>query len=224
MKITTIGTGSKGNAYILTSEDGKHLLLDAGLPIMEIKKGLDFDVGNLQGCIVTHSHQDHSMSAQKLETMGIRVFRPYLMEQEILKTTMGDFRITSFPVPHNGTECRGFLIVADNKAVLYATDFEYIKYRFKSKMLDAMLIECNYQADRMTAENEHRNHVFPGHCELSTCRDFVAENATNELKTVILCHASNSGGLDKYYAVETVQAAVPQAKVYMARKGLTVDI
>ena len=156
--------------------------------------------------------------------MGIRVFRPYEIGRTILTTQIGCFKVTSFDVPHNGTECRGFLIVADNKSILYATDCEFIKYRFKAKMLDSMLIECNYQADRMTAENDHRSHVFLGHMELTTCRDFVAENATDALKTVILCHASNSGGLDKENAVRTVQAVIPNVKVYMARKGLEVEI
>lgn len=155
--------------------------------------------------------------------MGIRVFRPYEIGRPILETQIDEFHITSFDVPHNGTECRGFLIVADNKAILYATDFEYIKYRFKTKMLDAMLIECNYQDDMLDG-NDHLAHTVMGHASLTTCRDFVAENATNELKTVILCHASNSGGLDKENAVRTVQAVVPQAKVYMAEKGLEVEL
>ena len=60
--------------------------------------------------------------------MGIRVFRPYNIEQDILKTQIGSFAITSFPVPHNGTPNRAFIIKADGETVLYATDFEYIHY------------------------------------------------------------------------------------------------
>lgn len=224
MKILTIGTGSKGNSYILTSENGKHLILDAGLPIAEIKRGLNFDIGNVVGCLVSHSHHDHDMSADKIENMAIRVFRPYLMEQKILKTTMDGFKITSFDVPHNGTECRGFIIEVDGKKILYATDLEYLPYTFTNQRLNVMMIECNYQEDRIVTENGHRDHVLLGHCELSTCRDFVAENVTDALKTIILIHPSQSGGLDKARAVNEIQAVAPGTKVYMATKGLEVDI
>ena len=223
MKIKSIGTGSSGNAYILTTSDGKHLLLDAGLPIQEIKIGLNFDIGNLEGCVISHKHNDHSKSASKLENMGIRVFRPYNIEQDILKTQIGSFAITSFPVPHNGTPNRAFIIKADGETVLYLTDAEYCEYKLKSENITAMLVECNYQAD-MIANSDHREHLCLGHTELSTCRDFVAQNATDALKTVILIHASESGCLNKGNAVKVVQEIVPKARVFMATKGLAVEL
>ena len=44
MRIKCIGTGSNGNCYSLTDNNGNILLLDAGLPINEIKIGIDFKV------------------------------------------------------------------------------------------------------------------------------------------------------------------------------------
>lgn len=223
MRIKTIGTGSSGNAYILTTSQGKHLLLDAGLPIMDIKKGLNFDLGNLEGCIVTHEHRDHLRSASKIENMGIRVFRPYELPPKFLKTHIGDFEITSFSVPHNGTENRAFYIKADEERILYATDFEYIAYDLRKQHLTVMLVECNYM-DTMLGENTHIQHTVLGHASLNTCKGVVKTNATEDLKAVILIHASESGCLNKAQAVSEVQAIVPKAKVYMATKGLTVDI
>ena len=223
MKILTIGTGSKGNSYILTSENGKHLILDAGLPIAEIKRGLGFDIGNVEGCIVTHKHTDHSKSASKIENMGIRVFRPYYIMNKFLKTQIGEFAITTFDVPHNGIDNRAVIIKADGETILYATDFEYIPYKLREQRFTAMLVECNYQAD-MIAESTHLTHTVLGHCELSTCRDFASENVTDALKTIILIHPSQSGGLDKARAVTEIQAVAPGTKVYMATKGLEVDI
>ena len=140
-----------------------------------------------------------------------------------MKTQIGSFAITSFPVPHNGTPNRAFIINADGETILYATDFEYIPYKLTEQNFTAMLIECNYQAD-MIAGNDHLEHTVLGHAELSTVCDFVSVNATDALKTVILCHASNSGCLNKENAVNKVQEIVPKAKVYMAEKGLTVEI
>lgn len=223
MRIKTIGSGSSGNAYILTTSQGKHLLLDAGLSIQEIKIGLNFDIGNLEGCVISHRHNDHVKSASKLKNMGIRVFRPYEIDKAILKTQIGSFGITSFPVPHNRTECRGFLIKADGQKVLYITDAELCKYIFRNERVNAILIECNYQED-MLGENDHLAHTVLGHMELFTCRDFVAQNATDALKTVLLIHASESGCLNKGNAVKVVQEVVPKAHVFMATKGLTIEL
>ena len=50
-----VGSGSSGNCYILTCNSEK-LILDCGLPIKAIKQGLDFDLGGIQGVIISHAH------------------------------------------------------------------------------------------------------------------------------------------------------------------------
>ena len=55
MTLKCIGSGSSGNSYILNCDNEK-LILDVGLPVMKIKQGLDFDLGGIQGVLVTHSH------------------------------------------------------------------------------------------------------------------------------------------------------------------------
>ena len=155
--------------------------------------------------------------------MGIRVFRPYNIEQDILKTQIGSFAITSFPVPHNGTPNRGFIISTKDEKICFITDAEYCPYKLKSENITAMIVECNYQDD-MISENSHIAHTVLGHMELFTCRDFVAQNATGALKTVILIHASESGCLNKGNAVKVVQDVVPKARVFMATKGLAVEL
>lgn len=223
MTLKILASGSLGNCYVLTYEN-KKLVIEAGIPIKEIKKGIDFDIENLEGVICSHVHKDHSLSMEKLANMGIRTYQPYMIDKDILKTVIGPFTITSFPVPHNGTPNRGFIISTNKDKLCFVTDAEYIPYKLREQRFTAMLVECNYQADRITTENGHRDHVFLGHCELSTCRDFVAENVTDALKTIILIHPSQSGGLDKARAVNEIQAVAPGTKVYMATKGLEVDI
>ena len=216
-------TGSSGNAYFI-DHDGEILLLDAGVGIKEIKQMIDFRVGDISGCIVTHAHQDHVKSADKLSTMGIRVYKPYELETKKLKTMIGGFRVTSFDVPHDRVECRAFIIEVGRKTILYATDFEYIPYKLKSLNLNVMLIECNYQDDLLNAENDHRDHVYRGHSSLCTVADFVAENATDALTDIVLCHASESGALDKHNAVNVIQNIAPETtRVHMAERGLTIE-
>lgn len=56
MKLGCAGTGSKGNAYFLQADNSEILLLDAGLPIGDIKKMVNYDIANVVGCVITHSH------------------------------------------------------------------------------------------------------------------------------------------------------------------------
>ena len=49
-------TGSTGNSYYIKSDNGEILLLDAGIPIADIKRGIDYEVGSVVGCLITHKH------------------------------------------------------------------------------------------------------------------------------------------------------------------------
>ena len=224
MTIKTLATGSKGNCYILTANSGKQLILDAGIPIAEIKKGLDFDVENVVGAIVTHCHKDHSLSVSKLRTMGIPVWTPYTSDFVRQKTRLGEFDIECFDVPHNGTPCRAFIIKIEGTTVLYCTDYEYIPYRLDKKQINVMLIEMNYQTDRIADMDSHRQHTVLGHAEERTTIDVIAKNMKH-LRKVILCHMSKSGSLDRELAMKHIREVVPDyIEVVWAKENTTEDI
>ena len=56
MNVKCLGSGSKGNSHALYDSAGHILLLDCGVPIREIKIGIDFQVSKIVGCLCTHSH------------------------------------------------------------------------------------------------------------------------------------------------------------------------
>lgn len=56
MYVRCFGSSSKGNCYALYSDNGKILLLDAGLPRKDILTGIDFDMADVDGCLVSHGH------------------------------------------------------------------------------------------------------------------------------------------------------------------------
>ena len=91
MRLKCLGSSSAGNCYLLTSESGETLILDCGIPIKEIKKGLDWNIRNVVGCIVSHVHSDHSKSVKDFKAMGIPVFAPYISEKP-MKIGNEDFR------------------------------------------------------------------------------------------------------------------------------------
>ena len=56
MKLKCIATGSSGNCYTLTANNGETLIIDCGIPIKEIKKGLDWHIRGIKGVIISHTH------------------------------------------------------------------------------------------------------------------------------------------------------------------------
>lgn len=56
MKLKCLGSSSAGNCYLLTSNSGETLILDCGIPIKEIKKGLDWNIRGIKGMITSHAH------------------------------------------------------------------------------------------------------------------------------------------------------------------------
>ena len=51
MRLHCIETGSTGNCYTLTSESGETLILDCGIPIKEIEKGLNWNIKDVMGVL-----------------------------------------------------------------------------------------------------------------------------------------------------------------------------
>lgn len=221
-----LATGSSGNCYLLSTET-ETLILDCGLPIIEIKKGLNFDLSKVVGCVVTHAHHDHDKSADNLKNMGIRVWQPYLHDiemQSVQRRYFGGFTVKSFSVPHDNEPCCGFLIECPNREkLLYATDFEYIKYSFKKLGINHLLIEANYQKQYVEDSANNRSHVLKGHAELQTTIGIVKDNLTDSLRNVILCHLSEKNANPEECVAE-VQKVVKNANVDYARRGLEIEL
>lgn len=190
MILTCLASGSSGNCYLLDSGTAT-LILDAGIQIKQIKKGLKWDISKVAGAVATHGHLDHSRSVKDLEDMGIPVFKPY--DETIacpLRIKYGSFDIQAFKLPHNGTPNYGFLITVENQKILYMTDFEYCKYVFQKQKVNHILIEANYISRLVDRDIPNYEHKLRGHCSLQTCMDLLNVNKSDALKTVILCHLS----------------------------------
>lgn len=202
MRLKCLGSSSAGNCYLLTSNSGETLILDCGIPIKEIKKGLNWNIRNVVGCIVSHVHSDHSKSIKDFEAMGIPVFAPY---RSLKPMIIGDYRlkIQAFDLTTvdgrwthtnaDGSECPcyGFLITHPEMGkMLYITDTELIKWRFKD--INHILLGVNYDKDLVDKDNDPKTrHVFRGHLSIDTACDFVKANYSDSLQNVIMCHLSS---------------------------------
>ena len=131
--------------------------------------------------------------------------------------------VRSFDVPHDNTTCVGYLIECPNgERLLYATDFQYIKYSFQKMRIHHALIESNYCKELVDTEAENRTHVLRGHAEMRTTLSIIEDNK-DSLQNVILCHLSAENA-DADKIVAEVQKIVPSANVCVARAGLEVEL
>ena len=230
MNLKCLGSGSSGNCYLLTADNGETLLLDAGLAIMDIKRGLNWDIKCVVGAVVSHPHKDHSLSVSDLEHMGIPVFKPYecLEPMEIGFTggkimafdlTTLDGKWTHTNADGSECPCYGFLITHPEMGkLLYATDTEFVKWRFHE--VNHILISCNYQKKYIKEDSNDAKkfHVYRGHMELETVKEFVIANKSDTLQNVILCHLSRDNS-DADECVAEVKKIAPLVNVDYAAAG-----
>ena len=55
LNIKVIGTGSKGNSYVL-EQNGSRLILDMGKSWKEVIKACGYDVYSFEAALITHEH------------------------------------------------------------------------------------------------------------------------------------------------------------------------
>lgn len=233
MKLKCIATGSTGNCYTLTSNSGETLILDCGMPIKDIKKGLNWNIKDVVGVLCTHKHLDHSKSVKDFRQMGIRIYGLYSKAAPMRTMKIGEFTVKPFDLTTidgswthtdaNGEPCPifGFLITHKEMGrMLYITDCELIKWKFKD--INHILLGVNYDKDLIDRDNTGKtNHVFRGHLSIDTACDFVKANYSDSLQNVIMCHLSSENS-DRDSFIDKMKKVACGANVCVAERGLEI--
>ena len=207
MLLKCAGTGSKGNSYALIADSGEILLIECGVKWSETIKMIDYQTSKVAGCVASHAHSDHLRSYKDCMRYGIAIYtndetaehfetisgEKMIGKPERIPFEVGSYRVTPFYLPHDNTPNFGFLIDFPDDAgrLLYATDFEYLPYTFKSLKINYFLLECNHQADLVDRSEAKYEHSLRGHSELETVKEIVRVNKTPDMRNVILCHLSD---------------------------------
>lgn len=156
------------------------------------------------------------------EKAGIPILKPYEMADCAKTFRYGNFTIKPFPLVHD-VPCFGFFVHhQDTGNIIYASDTEYIKYRFKN--INHIIVEANYSDDLVEHEAVNREHILRGHMSLKTALDFISTNDNPNLLTVCLIHLSASNSDADYFLQKTKETIKYGADCYVARSGLEVDL
>ncbi len=152
--ISVVGTGSKGNAYLVTVGDSK-ILLDAGVPTATIRKYNNNKITDIDAFFVTHSHDDHAKYLEDLMNMGVRLIYTTDCVNCGKFVAYGDWQKHDVP-------CRGYAIDFPDKGIMlhYITDTiepivsqEYLK----ADCRHYWIIECDYTEETMQYNDEHES-------------------------------------------------------------------
>lgn len=240
MKLKIIGTGSKGNCYLLETET-EILIIEAGVNISEIKKSLNFDLSKVVGCIVTHEHMDHSKAIWDVMKLGIDVYASAgtlkarfvdtksraksIVSKQIFK--FGNFKIMAFDVKHDAAEPLGFLIEhPECGRVLFLTDTYYCSYLFPN--LNNVIIEANYSKEIIdrkygseSGKEFLRNRILKSHFSLENCKDMLVANDLSKVNNIVLIHLSDSNSDEIQFQKEV--AELTGKNVTVANNGMEIN-
>lgn len=211
MDIRPIASGSDGNAYLI-SDGETNLLIDCGIPFQELKEKTNFFEPLPDACLVTHSHQDHSLSVEQVQNIGIPVYmseytridlQDRLTSELRIQTIrnrerfkVGSFEVLPLKMNHD-VYCLGFLITSKalNEKLFFATDTYYIEYIIPS--CDYIMVEANYDVNIMNERIMKGGHdlvskerLVRSHMEINSTVRWLEGNDLSKTKRIYLMHLS----------------------------------
>ncbi len=240
MLMRCCGSSSAGNSYALISNNGEILAIEAGCKFLDFKKMIDWKIANVSGCIVSHEHGDHARYIKDFMQSGITVYTAIETQKAIEDSTgehtvalqplreyqIGSFTVTPFNVPHESEiECYGYLIKNEEMGqLLFLTDLEYCKYNFSKLNIEHIMVEANYDMELVDRDEPNYEHRLRGHMSLDTALKFISTNDNPALRNVVLIHLSDKSGNPTLFKQKTEETIKYGADVYVAEKGLEVDM
>lgn len=221
MKIQTLSTGSKGNAYIVTSNGGTSILLEAGIPVNKMMQASDYTLSRCDACFITHEHGDHAKYAKQISPLIPTYATPGTVQairgkQTLLapirtisygcKVKVDRFTVTAYQSEHDAEEPALF-VIDDAKAkerLLFATDTASIPYDIPD--MTHLLVECSYDNECIGATNSSlANRIESSHMELQTLLKWLKRQDLSKVQEINLCHLSTER-IDPEKAKRAVQA------------------
>lgn len=174
---------------------------------------------SITNIIITHDHADHIKSVGSLSrdfhlpvyaTMKVHqgIERNYSVRCKVVPERkkvieknvpfqIGEMKITPFDVPHDSLDCVGYKIEYGDVTFCLITDAGYVTDEMKQVIGDAnyLVLEANHD-DEMLMHGAYPQHLktrimsMTGHLSNADCGKALAENATEKLRHVWLCHLS----------------------------------
>ncbi len=220
IKFISLASGSSGNCYYLgTDKHGILIDAGIGIrTIKRNLKEVNLSLTNVRAVFITHDHADHIKAVGHLgEKYNIPVYstkeiheginKSYCMTEKLYSSVhyinkeepmeIDEFKILAFEVPHDGTDNVGYCIEIGDKIFSFLTDLGHITETAAHYICKAnyLILEANYDLEmlRMGPYPKYLKERIAGpngHMSNTDTADFLAENITENLKYIWLCHLS----------------------------------
>ena len=221
--------------YLGTATDGLIVDIGVGLrTLKKHARDYGINLSLVRRILITHDHADHIKSAGAFshdynvpvyatEKVHTGIEHNYCVQRKLSKehklflepgTTvrLGDFLVTPFSVPHDASENVGYKIEVDDLVFVIMTDAGSVTEEMKGYISEAnyLVIEANHDVEMLQSgpypQYLKERIISPnGHLSNKDCGQVLAENMTDRLKHVWLCHLSEENNHPEL-ARKTVEA------------------
>ena len=241
MRLTVLGSGSRGNAILLESGGGA-LLVDAGFSLRDLSKRLaaaGCDPARLVGVALTHEHGDHVRGAPSaaaawhipiLASAGtLAALAPHLKPGTATRTlaasaplACGSFTLRAYPTAHDAADAI-MLVVEDAEGrragIAYDVGSPTTALAHACRELDALVLEANHDEVLLRSSDyppavRARIAGHGGHLSNREAALLAAEVAHAGLAVLVLAHLS-----DRCNTPDLAHAAVAGALKGTAFRG-----
>jgi len=239
MKLSILGSSSSGNGYILQNRS-EAIMIEAGMRFKVVEKAVDYEIHKIKGCLISHSHGDHSKYVSQVAASGIDIYaskgtidalslsgRKIKQCKELEQFNVGNFLVTPFLIVHDAPEPLGFLINhPESGNVLFLTDTWFTQYNFPD--LSNIIIECNYEDDILQKNVDsgriHKSvydRVKQSHMSLSTLKRLLKANDLTSVNNIVLIHLSSNNSNETLFKQEI--ESVTGKTVTIAKSGIEIE-
>lgn len=220
VNLICLGSSSSGNGYLLDAGD-EVLMIECGIGMTEVKKALNWNILNVNACLVSHHHQDHSKHLKQVVKTGIKVLalqnvidarlwgesfkavKPFVKAIEPMHGyKVGSFKVYAFDLSHANNDrsecpCVGFIIEQPKMGkLMFVTDTMMLRYSFPG--VDHIMIEANYSDEILTqkiaageTDEWERPRLLASHLELHQTGAILTRPQYQSAQEIVLLHLSS---------------------------------
>lgn len=228
MQIEVLGSSSLGNAYIV-NDGTTSILLECGFSLVDMQMKSDFMISNVDACLISHEHKDHSKGIKDLLKYAIDV---YALPETLSALGVADHHRTHNVVPNKAftintftimpitmfhdCPCVGYMLHSEStgESLFFATDT--YKITVNPQGIDYLILEINYQKEIVNnlvnegiMEASIRARLLFSHYELSKAINWLKRIDKSRLKRIYVAHLSSGNS----NAEEIKQAVIAETGV-----------